>query len=253
MGEYAKRIADGEEIKIGTCESMYYIRHEDRFKAEEIRNSLNPQTEKNLFWRIPLFSEDGIEPGDYDNYDVKDSKDSRYELRLIEDERFLKLQNDNRTSQARIDESGLVMNVKCYHGLKLNESNDDVKFFFNGKTFPLHLNSLKNAKNELRICIRCYGCGQLWSFPFNEIWDVIGNENMMFRLFEQCVQYWEEHNETPCTYEVAKTNSNDDYIQLHKSNNGFWMVFKNGIALKSIDKKSAFKDAVTVYKRLSTL
>ncbi len=30
MGEYAKRASDGVEVKIGTCEAMYYLRFEDR-------------------------------------------------------------------------------------------------------------------------------------------------------------------------------------------------------------------------------
>ncbi len=30
MGEYAKRLSDGTEIKIGTCEEMLYLRFEDR-------------------------------------------------------------------------------------------------------------------------------------------------------------------------------------------------------------------------------
>ena len=33
MGEYAIRKSDGESIKIGTCEDMYYLRYEDRFKV----------------------------------------------------------------------------------------------------------------------------------------------------------------------------------------------------------------------------
>lgn len=34
MGEYAKRMRDGERVKIGTCENMYYLRFEERHQVE---------------------------------------------------------------------------------------------------------------------------------------------------------------------------------------------------------------------------
>ena len=65
MGEYAIRKRDGEEVKIGTCEDMYYIRYEDRFKVEPASNSLDCGKELNLFWRLPYPSEDHMNIGEY--------------------------------------------------------------------------------------------------------------------------------------------------------------------------------------------
>ena len=44
MGEYAKY--QGEEIKIGTCEDLYYLRADQAFKVEGIDNSLDPRDPK---------------------------------------------------------------------------------------------------------------------------------------------------------------------------------------------------------------
>lgn len=63
MGEYAHY--EGKIIKIGTCEMMYYLRYEDRFKVKKHENSLDPHTEKNLFWRLPFPDEDKKEIGNY--------------------------------------------------------------------------------------------------------------------------------------------------------------------------------------------
>ena len=62
MGEYAIRKSDGESIKIGTCESMYYLRYEDRFKVTPEEGS-----GFGYYWRLPFPDEDCIRPGEYDS------------------------------------------------------------------------------------------------------------------------------------------------------------------------------------------
>lgn len=255
MGEYAKRIRDNEEIKIGTCENMYYIRYEDRHKVEAISHSLDPRVIKNLRWRVPLFSEDGIEPGEYDNYDILDSNDRRHELRLnkTNGEFFSCLADNTGQCQASVPELGLLITLKCYHGLQLNEGNDDVKFRFNTTKFPLHISALKNADKELKICISCCCCKQMWSYSFDDIVGMIASEKLKLRLLTQCVQYWEEHNDEPCLYEVAKNNSQDDYVKLCK-HDGFWRTEVNGVIQDSdIQEIGTFDDAVKAYQRLSEL
>jgi len=66
MGEYAYRKEDNAHIKIGTCESMYYIRYEDRNKVKKDEFSLDCSKETGLYWRLPFTDEDGIKPGDYE-------------------------------------------------------------------------------------------------------------------------------------------------------------------------------------------
>ena len=40
MGEYAKY--NNQEIKIGTCETMYYLRYEDRHKVKALKGNVDP-------------------------------------------------------------------------------------------------------------------------------------------------------------------------------------------------------------------
>ena len=47
MGEYARRKSDNESIKIGTCESMYYLRYEDRDKVISILQAKIEEKEQN--------------------------------------------------------------------------------------------------------------------------------------------------------------------------------------------------------------
>jgi hypothetical protein len=64
MGEYAQRKDNGQEVKIGTCEEMYYLRFEDRAKVRGIPNSVDPSREPyNLRFRLPYPDEDGMGPG----------------------------------------------------------------------------------------------------------------------------------------------------------------------------------------------
>ena len=69
MGEYAYRKSDNQYIKIGTCENMYYIRYEDRFKVRPDEGySLDCSKELNLIWRLPFPSEDHIQIGNYEPF-----------------------------------------------------------------------------------------------------------------------------------------------------------------------------------------
>jgi hypothetical protein len=65
MGEYAKRKSDNEIVKIGTENSMYYLRYEDRDQMTKEPGSLDFATTLNLFWRLPFPDEDDIKPGEY--------------------------------------------------------------------------------------------------------------------------------------------------------------------------------------------
>ncbi len=63
MGEYAQ--FKGEQIKIGTCEDMYYLRFDQRAMVTAERGSVNPVTDAEaLRFRFPFPDEDGLEPGD---------------------------------------------------------------------------------------------------------------------------------------------------------------------------------------------
>lgn len=168
MGEYAIRKSDGVSIKIGTCESMYYLRFEDRHKVK----GYTFKPEYGLSFRLPFPDEDFVPPGEYDEYDRgttltawDDTNRDRYEALLTD------LQENTGTLQLRHQPSGLMLNVPCYHGLKLPEVQPPMRAFWNGKDpWPLKLVRVKWTEDGLRALIACRFCGELWS---TDEWDTI--------------------------------------------------------------------------------
>lgn len=69
MGEYAKYA--GREIKIGTCEDMYYLRASQRGAVERLPGSVNVNSDEvyGVRFRFPWPDEDTIEPGAFKDYD----------------------------------------------------------------------------------------------------------------------------------------------------------------------------------------
>jgi hypothetical protein len=68
MSENATRISDGERIKIGTCESMYYLRFDQRGDVQYPWPTLSDDPEQldPFLYRFPDPHEDGTKPGEYD-------------------------------------------------------------------------------------------------------------------------------------------------------------------------------------------
>ena len=189
MGEYAKRKSDGVDIKIGTCESMYYLRWDDRHKVTPLPGSLNPATEANLYWRLPLPEEDGILPGAYESHDKS--------ITLLpweeEDDRWKSYEPDDDVEAGNIqlhhESSGLLLNVKCYHGVKLPYVGADVKAFWNGKaSHNWELCFIKNhqppdGQQELRPLVRCRHCGSMFREQWVNVLPHIQSKPLRDRLF----------------------------------------------------------------------
>lgn len=64
MGEYA--LHEGREIKIGTCEDMYYLRADQRHQVQRLPGNVNPATETGIRFRFPWPDEDGKKPGSFE-------------------------------------------------------------------------------------------------------------------------------------------------------------------------------------------
>ncbi|MHB1310622.1 MAG: hypothetical protein ACYC3L_01305 [Gemmatimonadaceae bacterium] len=68
MSEYATY--RGESVKIGTCEDMYYLRHDQRHLVTPERNSLDPVQERHaLRFRFPFPDEDATPPGHFESHE----------------------------------------------------------------------------------------------------------------------------------------------------------------------------------------
>ena len=167
MGEYATRTIDNQEIKIGTCSSMYYLRYEDRTKVNPQRGSLNPAQENNLRFRIPFPDEDHILPGDYDNYNRGYALHGYSAPDLIKYPGNMQLRHD----------SGLLLNINCYHGEKLPERTEEIKPFWNGKAWYFYeLKHIKNTNEGIKPVIGCRYCSEMWLCDWSDIMDYITDE-----------------------------------------------------------------------------
>ena len=68
MGEYAQY--KGQNIKIGTCESMYYLRADQAHLVTARSGNVDPVKDaEHIRFRFPWPDEDHIEPGHFENFD----------------------------------------------------------------------------------------------------------------------------------------------------------------------------------------
>lgn len=175
MGEYAIRKNDKREIKIGTCESMYYLRYEDKDKVTCQEGSLDPSTELDLFWRLPFPDEDNVQPGEYQKYNRGEPlyKNGVYGAEYFSDPTTAKSPG---IMQLKDEASGLLVNVACYQGEKLPAGNADFKPFWNGKGNAYELAFVKNTKAGVLPVVRCKFCGQMWRYSWEEILPFVNGE-----------------------------------------------------------------------------
>lgn len=203
MGEYAKRKIDGVEVKIGTCEQMYYLRYEQRNEVEYDFGNYE------FNWRIPTPTEDNIPAGEFKYGMLSEGKYVPYELRLISnipDNISNDIKQYSGKMQLRDERSGLQVVIPCYHGLALPKNTDDVSYSWNGKSDCLYLDFLRNSERELLVGTSCKCCGKKLVWSFSEIEPLISSLWMKLRLLHQCTDYWHEHNDVPCKYGVIDRN-----------------------------------------------
>lgn len=185
MGEYARY--NGKEVKIGTCESMYYLRYEDKNKVAYIPGNVNAGTESNLFWRLPFPDEDNVQIGHYDRHDrgerlYKKDDETNYYVDFSDAETV-----DSVGTIQLTHPSGLLVNVPCYHGEKLPEGND-IKAFWNGKSWFYELAHVKNMPDgSVLPVVRCRHCQRMWRYDWNDIMPYLHGE-MKARLEKYTVK-----------------------------------------------------------------
>ncbi len=252
MGDYATRLCDGKEIKVGTCGAMYYCRWEQAGEIK-MRGWYNLD---GCLWRIPLPSEDGTKPGDYEYGGLlRDGWCVPYDLRLDTDSFGDDLKDAMTESvgivQAKIEKLGLLLNIPCHHGIKLPDvGNGGVKAFWNGKNEVLHLCFLKNDEKELLVGVRCSACNHMWSTTFNQIEPYIVSPRMKRRLFRQCTAYWEERNDEPCPYSISSEDPQRRLLTMEqmKDNKGYWWVKETGRNGTYLGKIGSFEECMEYFE-----
>lgn len=169
MGEYGFRRHDNAKIKIGTCESNYYVRYEDKCNITPEEGSCFGH-----FWRLPFPEEDGIWPGDYDDPFKGAMLDPEFEVDSI-DTGIMQLKH----------ESGVLVNIRCYHGKKLPDNTEEIRFFWNGKDpYFFKLCFFREYENKLLLTVRCKYCSSMWSFEWHEVLPYIMDEQLKASLYD---------------------------------------------------------------------
>lgn len=152
MGEYAKFA--GRDIKMGTCEDMYYLRAEQVPQLRPLPNSLNPRDPEVLQvlrFRFPWPDEDGTEPGAFDRYNRTAAV---HDVQLPEGVEHDLVQF--------VAQAGYLVSLPCpegppaTHGLQVHR---------NGFAGPVLIVQQGYRNGNLAVICRCGGCGAPFNLP----------------------------------------------------------------------------------------
>ena len=158
MGEYAKY--SGDEIKIGTCEDMYYLRFQDRRKVEPLPHSLDPpepETVQSLRFRFPWPDEDHILPGGSEYHD------NGYH-RAVAVPGFESSTPGVEHGKVQFKaQAGYLVSLPCPESPKLTAQFPDLHIHRNGFSGAVQLVAQKYVHGVgLVPILRCGGCGSMW-------------------------------------------------------------------------------------------
>lgn len=253
MGEYAKRKIDSKEFKIGTCEEMYNCRY------NQIGQVVYPYMSDNLYWRIPTPDEDGTLPGDY-NYSLLQEDDYIPWKLMIDTSKF---SNDDvagmkqsGTIQLREPKMGLLVNIRCPHGLpmeqfKIDKKSTVISMGYNGRKDTLYLKGLKNEPRELKVLVECSACRHMWSFSFNEIEPLIESIWMRLRLLRQISDYHYQRSEEKVEFSVKVNVGKDCYATIRSIGKDRYLVKKDEYIKADVPWHIALEKFVSLLPRTS--
>lgn len=148
MGEYAKY--KGEEIKIGTCEDMYYLRYDQAALVRPKRGNTDPVRDRaDLRFRFPFPDEDSIEPGQF--------RDPFRSVRINAPMDWEGIAHN--TIQFR-NERGLLVNLPCPEG-----TDNPHNIMKNGYPGNIGIKQQRWVNDQLVVVCECGSCGALFRIP----------------------------------------------------------------------------------------
>lgn len=77
---------------------------------------------------------------------------------------------------------GLLVNVPCYHGTKLPESQKPMQVFWNGKSWFAELAHIKNTEEGLFPVVHCRFCRHMWRYEWSEVLPYVHDAELKRRL-----------------------------------------------------------------------
>jgi hypothetical protein len=158
MGEYAR--FSGTSIKIGTCESMYYLRADQARMVEPESGSVDPVRDaEHIRFRFPFPDEDAIAPGGFEDYNRRIRLDGmRPPAELAEDHYSVQFHHDHGYNlSVRCPES--VPNTDAY-GMRV-ELPDGLVVHRNGFRGAVFLSQQVYHEGMLVPVLSC-ACGMAW-------------------------------------------------------------------------------------------
>lgn len=158
MGEYAKLI-NGQEIKIGTCEQMYYLRADQVSLIEPVSGSVNPRRRdeaESIRFRFPFPDEDDTKPGAFEPYDRAFPV---WDVEPPEDIKHYNLQFTRNYPSS----GGILLSTPCPRSKEGKASG--FKWGYNGYSGPVGIHSQRLVGEQLVLILRCMDCGALWRVP----------------------------------------------------------------------------------------
>lgn len=156
MGEYAK--LNGQSVKIGTCEQMYYLRADQVQLIEPERNSVNPKIKEHaeqIRFRFPFPQEDNEQPGGFYSLGY-DYGMGLYGVEVPEEVEHHSLQFTRNYPSA----GGILLSAPCPRSKEGKASG--LKFHYNGYSGAAQIHSQRLVNGQLRLVMKCGDCGALW-------------------------------------------------------------------------------------------
>lgn len=156
MGEYATY--HGEDIKIGTCEDMYYLRADQRHLVQPLAGSLDvndASIQGEIRYRFPFPDEDKIEPGAFDNAFRHVAIHGVTVPAGIE----------HHSVQFRSD-VGYLLSIPCPEG---PDALPSIKVHKNGWRGDVLLSQQAYRGGHLAIICQCGGCGAKYWVPASDV------------------------------------------------------------------------------------
>lgn len=153
MGEYATY--DGQQVKIGTCENMYYLRADQRHKVQKLAGSLDPADDSvlpEIRFRFPWPDEDGNAPGAFD----------KYERSLGMNMNFSKPLGCEHGRVQFIANVGMNLSIPCPIGPNARK---DIEVHKNGWSGDFLLVQTAYREGEWRVVCQCGACHYAFNMP----------------------------------------------------------------------------------------
>lgn len=151
MGEFARY--NGIEIKIGTCEEMYYLRADQADKVTALSGNIDPVGDaEQLRFRFPFPDEDSVSPGEFED---------AFRGLTVPGLPALGLDFEHSTVQFT-NPTGYLVSLPCPEG---PQADHGLKVHRNGFAGAVKIVQQRKLDGKLVLICECAGCGGKFRLP----------------------------------------------------------------------------------------